>query len=128
MLMIAFPSIYPWAAPPFSIIIVLLSAIAGERNRLGEFFGGMSYPLYLNHWLGLFIANGLVGSEKAPFAYGTLAYALAFAISAIAYWLIDRNVLQYRGRYFSQRRGTACAVMAYGLIGCGFLWTLNFKP
>ena len=127
-LMVAIPDAYPWAAPPFSILIVLLSAAPGARHWFGEMLGGMSYPLYLNHWLGLYIANGLIPSTSRPILYGILGYTLAVGCSAIAYWLIDRKIQSYRGRFFTEHRGLLCAGMAYTLIICGFAWSLIAKP
>jgi len=50
---------YAWYAPVFSICIVLLLAVKGKKRPFGELLGGMSYPLYLNHWVGSFVMNAL---------------------------------------------------------------------
>ena len=50
---------YPFASPFFAVSIVLLAARPGLRRAPGMFFGGISYPMYLNHWMGVFIAHGV---------------------------------------------------------------------
>ena len=50
---------YPFASPIFAVSIVLLAARPGLRQAPGMFFGGISYPMYLNHWMGVFIAHGV---------------------------------------------------------------------
>lgn len=48
-----FSSAYPFAVPFFAIAVVLLCAVPGNRSSIGRFVGGVSYPLYLNHWIAL---------------------------------------------------------------------------
>ena len=43
---------YALYSPLFSICLVLLLARKGKKNAIGSFLGGISYPLYLNHWIG----------------------------------------------------------------------------
>ena len=52
---------YEAVAPFAAIAIVLLLATPGQRQPLGALVGGMSYPLYLNHWIGVYVANALLG-------------------------------------------------------------------
>ena len=54
---LAFTNGYKFYAPIFAISLVLLIAIKGENKLTGKILGGMSYPLYLNHWIGLFFFN-----------------------------------------------------------------------
>ena len=51
---------YDVLAPLLSICIVLLLAVEGPRQPIGAVAGGMSYPLYLNHWIGGFVARALL--------------------------------------------------------------------
>jgi peptidoglycan/LPS O-acetylase OafA/YrhL len=53
---------YELLAPLCSIAIVLLLAVTGKQHRFGAFAGGISYPLYLNHWIGVFVAHAVLNS------------------------------------------------------------------
>jgi peptidoglycan/LPS O-acetylase OafA/YrhL len=126
--LVLFPATYHHAAPFLSIALVLLLAIEGKRGKAGIFFGGMSYPLYLNHWMGTFAANAIAKRfiVMPGIATGLLAYMLAFAAGSIAYLLIDRQIQRRRDAFYTPKRGKVFAATAYsllvlGLIG-GSLW------
>ena len=36
----------------------------GIFRMIGRFVGGMAFPLYLYHWVGMFVANGAVDRLK----------------------------------------------------------------
>jgi hypothetical protein len=60
---------YRYAAPWAAIAIVLLLAIRGTKHPFGTLAGGLSYPLYLNHWIGGFTATVLLiplGLRQSP--------------------------------------------------------------
>lgn len=111
---------YPRAAPVFAICLVLLLARTGTRGPVGRFLGGVSYPLYLNHWIALIGISSLarrLGGNGHLWASGGML--VAFAIGAAAYWLVDRPVLARRRRWYSPRLGWALAGMSYLLVGTG---------
>ena len=117
------PTGYVYAAPVFAIAIVLLAARAGTRTAAGKFFGGMSYPLYLNHWLGGFIVNGVckrIGLE-APMVVRLGSYAAGLLVGAIAYVLVDQQIMTRRGAFYSQSRGWILGILAYGLLVLGII-------
>ena len=60
---------YFLVAPILGLGVVLLLSAPGQQHRLGAVFGGMSYPLYLNHWIGLFAMQVLI---KRGSGLGTL--------------------------------------------------------
>lgn len=113
---------YPIAAPLFAIGTVLLLARPGRRGRAGRFLGGVSYPLYLDHWIALIgtasIAKRVGGDSHLWAAAGMAA---AFAIGAMAYWLVDRPVLAQRRRWYTPRLGWALAAASYLLVGTGIV-------
>ncbi len=110
-------------APIFSIGVVLLLAIQGTQNSLGTFLGGMSYPLYLNHWMGVFLGNLLL----RPFhlqdsvARHILSVILGLGIAAGLYWWVDRRLRIWRGKVFAPRLGVMTTVAAYSLTIVGLL-------
>lgn len=114
---------YALGAPFFAISIVLLCARPGSRSSVGMFAGAISYPMYLNHWMGGFIINGLAKRVDwlAQPATGLLSYALGVAAGAAAYMMIDRAVLANRNKFYSPRFGIILATTAYSLVFLGFV-------
>lgn len=114
---------YARGAPIFAISVVLLCARPGTRHSIGMFAGAISYPMYLNHWMGGFIINGIAKRVDwlAQPVTGLLSYGLGVAAGAVAYVMIDRIVMANRDRYYSPQLGTTLALMAYGLVGLGIL-------
>jgi peptidoglycan/LPS O-acetylase OafA/YrhL len=105
----------------------MLCSTTGTRSGAGQFFGGISYPMYLNHWIGLFVAHGINKRLDmfGPFVEGLLGYIGGVVAGAVAYICIDRVVLAKRSTYYSPRKGIAAATAAYAamLVGFGFgLW------
>jgi peptidoglycan/LPS O-acetylase OafA/YrhL len=108
----------------FAIGIVLSVAIPGERYSLPVFLGGISYPLYLNHWTGSFVGHGFtrhVVHEPDGLLYIAIAYSTSIVIAAVAYLLIDRNVLAKRQQWFTRWRGAAFGATAYMLLVIGVI-------
>jgi peptidoglycan/LPS O-acetylase OafA/YrhL len=98
-------------------------AIVGKPTRLGAIVGGVSYPLYLNHWLGSFIAH----ATFKPFGMrdSTVANVLSITFSAffayVMYRLVDRPLLKHRSQYYTLARGRAAMLVAYGLVIVGLV-------
>lgn len=106
--------------PIASASLVALAARPGADLPLGEWIGGMSYPLYLNHWLGLILrkkVSDLLGLSDFGGVMFVLLFALALAFAH--YGLIDRTIRRVRGRWYSRRVGLICCVAAYGLLVVG---------
>jgi peptidoglycan/LPS O-acetylase OafA/YrhL len=119
---------YIFVAPFFSVITVLLLARFGEKTYWGQFVGGMSYPFYLNHWIGVFSAHKLLepfGLREAPVSK-ILALVLNLFVAAILYIVIDYSIKKYRSSWFNNRRGVYSAVAAYSLIAVGLTGGLGF--
>jgi peptidoglycan/LPS O-acetylase OafA/YrhL len=124
-LQINYEMIVPFAA----IAIVMLLAQTGKKNNFGAIIGGMSYPLYLNHWIGLFIAHAALkpfGLRDSALAH-IISFILNVGLAIGLYWFIDRRLLASRGQWFTQKRGLIATYIAYGMviIGCvvGFVIT-----
>lgn len=112
---------YIFVAPFFSVVTVLLLARFGTKTELGQFVGGMSYPFYLNHWIGVFVAHELLepfGLREAPISK-ILALVLNLIIAAILYFIIDDSIRKNRASWFNKRRGIYAAFAAYSLMAVG---------
>ncbi|MDM9625778.1 acyltransferase [Rhizobium sp. S152] len=113
---------YAWA-PLLAICIVLLLAVPGKPTPLGKFVGGISYPLYLNHWIGVFAGHALMG----PFGMRDtperqlLSALLNIGIAAALYWLVDWRILAMRNGWFTPERGRMAMWLGYGVTGTGLI-------
>lgn len=115
---------YTVYAPILAISAVLLLAVEGKKHDIGVFLGGMSYPLYLNHWIGVFFFN----LALEPFGLrdsgwrNLLSAIMNYAIAAFLYGLVERRVLSLRGKYYTAKRGLIFTVLAYisVIIGLAF--------
>jgi peptidoglycan/LPS O-acetylase OafA/YrhL len=117
------------AAVPFAAAgLVALLARPRRPLPLGPWLGGISYPFYLNHWIGLSLRKPIARHLHAPALVATgLAFAVAFAANALHYRYIDRVILARRGRWFTRRRGLiACGcgllLVTIGLVGGLAMW------
>jgi peptidoglycan/LPS O-acetylase OafA/YrhL len=112
---------YELVAPFFAISTVILLARFGAKNRFAQFVGGMSYPFYLNHWIGAFVARELLepyGLREAAICKA-LALVLNLLIAAALYYFIDNNIRKYRATWFNHSRGIYATVAAYSLMMVG---------
>ncbi len=117
---------YEVVAPFCAIAIVLLLAFKGKRRPLGAIVGGMSYPLYLNHWIGVFTVNAAmksVGLNVTSLRH-IVAAVLNLGIATAMYWWIDRRLLARRGRWFSRKRGRLVICVGYGVTAFGVAFGL----
>ena len=123
---------YPLVAPFAGLFIVLLLAMPGRRTTLGAIFGGMSYPLYLNHWIAIFAANYALVHVNAGIATWFLnvlvetLVGVSFAIGL--YWFVDRPLLANRARWYTQRRGLVISFLAYSIVAVGLTYGLAKRP
>ncbi|MEP6504463.1 MAG: acyltransferase [Betaproteobacteria bacterium] len=123
---------YAHVAPVSGLLIVLLLAVPGRRTAWGTVAGGMSYPLYLNHWIGIYVANFVLAHVHAGAAGWALNIVLQAAVDipiAIAlYWFIDRKLLAHRSGWYTPRRGTAVTFTAYAIIAVGLAYGFFMAP
>jgi peptidoglycan/LPS O-acetylase OafA/YrhL len=123
---------YARLAPLCGIAIVLLLTVRGRATRLGTIAGGMSYPLYLNHWIGVFAANVLMspfGLRDTP-ARQLLAVAIDIPFAVLLYWAIDRQLLARRQAWYTPARGRIVSGAAYAMVAAGLLfgwWMLGVR-
>jgi peptidoglycan/LPS O-acetylase OafA/YrhL len=118
---------YAGIAPFAGLAIVLLLAIPAPQHSMGALFGGMSYPLYLNHWIGAFAFNFLMpGMRDTPLRQALSAVAnIGFAM--VLYWWIDRRLLTHRGNWFTTRLGWCVMVGAYAMVALGICYGLFMR-
>lgn len=105
-------------APIFAIVLVLLLAKPGAQNPWGKFLGGISYPLYLNHWIGVFVFNMALspfGLRDSPLRQ-LLACLLNYAIAAALYYWIDQKLLANRDKIYTPTRAKGAMWAAYVLV------------
>jgi peptidoglycan/LPS O-acetylase OafA/YrhL len=114
---------YRLLSPPFSIAVVLLLAIRGRQNPVAALVGGISYPLYLNHWTGAIVVHAAMkalGLSETPYSLA-LAIAVGIGIATCMYFAIDRPILKRRSQLFSPKRARLAMLAAYGTLLIGLL-------
>jgi peptidoglycan/LPS O-acetylase OafA/YrhL len=116
---------YEFAAPFCAVGTVLLLAVRGQRTEWGAFLGGLSYPLYLNHWIPTFVLHGvfkhlgLLNNLTATILRHALSVCLAIVLAACLYQYFDRRILAARPRLYSVSRGHLAMAMGYALVCIG---------
>jgi peptidoglycan/LPS O-acetylase OafA/YrhL len=120
------PDLYWSLSPICGLCIVLLLAVPGRQGRLGSVAGGMSYPLYLNHWIGVFTAHAVLKpfGMRDSAAGHMLSFVLNIAIAVGLYWWVDRRLLAARGQLFTSKRGSLITALAYAMVGIGLAFGL----
>lgn len=109
--------------PVFAVAVVVSTAIPGRRSAIARFLGGISFPLYLNHWLGLAFINGSskhLGFSELP-ALPFIAYFTAVCSTIPLYWFVDREVMRRRDAWYGARLGACLGVAAYLLVFIGII-------
>lgn len=84
---------YKLVAPIFAISIVLALTIKGKKTGAGALLGGISYPLYLNHWIGLISTNAIFkvfALEASPIEHFIYAF-ISYALATFLYIIVDKN-------------------------------------
>lgn len=117
-------AVYP-AAPFFAVAVVLALSASGRRSKVAQFFGGVSYPLYLNHWIAAFVVHAfekLILRSQLPFAgYVISDYLVAVAGTTVLYVLIDREIQRRRNDWFTPQRGRRLGITGYCLLAIGLV-------
>jgi peptidoglycan/LPS O-acetylase OafA/YrhL len=121
--------VYRVGAPLTAISIVLLLAQAGRHSSAASFLGGVSYPMYLNHWLGIFAANAIFArfAARDTWLCHFAGVLLAVLFAMFLYWFIDRRVRKRRDRYFTTRRGIILAATGFTLVVSGAIVGLTLS-
>lgn len=114
---------YRYMVPVLAISVVLLCARPGKRTAFGAWVGGISFPMYLNHWIGLFVAGAI--ASRLP-ALGVLTadiigFALSLAVAAYGYKLIDQSLYKYRSSWYTPALGMTCVIAVYALMALGLV-------
>jgi len=122
---VCFDLLYLAASPIAALCIVLMLATPGPRHPYGNLFGGMSYPLYLNHWIGAFAFNYLMSSMRDTPLRHALSAVANIALAMALYWWIEKPLLAMRSGWFTPTRGKRITLMAYAMVamGCSYgIW------
>ena len=112
---------YDLLAPLVAICIVLLLGTPGAKRPLGALVGGLSYPLYLNHWIGVFVAN----AATRPFglrdtaASHLISFVFNLVFAAGLYLLIERPLLRRRAQWYTPAIGRRATFAAYAIMALG---------
>lgn len=109
--------------PIFAVSTVIALAKPGRRARLAQTAGGLSYPLYLNHWIGVFAVN-FVSKRWFSLDFQTFVaaqYVLNVGIALALYVAVDRQVQLRRGIWYSDELGKRLALTSYALVGTGLI-------
>lgn len=114
---------YELVAPLCALCIVLALAVKGRATTAGAIAGGMSYPLYLNHWIGVFVANALLSpyGMRESLSRKLLACMISIMLAVGLYMLVDRQLLKRRAGWYSERRGRFTTIAAYLMTGIGVI-------
>ena len=120
---LTFLNIASYIGPIFSVSVVLAVAMPGARNRSALIAGGLSYPLYLNHYLGVFIVNffskRIIAIDQTSFVISQ--YVINIVLALGLYWLVDRQIQLHRNGWYSRKSGVALALIAYALVTVGIV-------
>jgi peptidoglycan/LPS O-acetylase OafA/YrhL len=121
---LGFGQTYDALAPLLSVCIVLLLAVEGPRQPIGVVAGGMSYPLYLNHWIGGFVARALLTpfGLRESFVTHVLSNCLNISLAVALYWYVDRQLLLHRSRFYAPRLGVTATRIAYAIAISGLVF------
>ncbi|HEX8415933.1 MAG TPA: acyltransferase [Sphingomicrobium sp.] len=113
----------------FSLCVVLALIAPGVRGPTGKFFGAISFPLYLNQWIGGFTVNAI--SRYVMPIPGDLALVLIFlasvAAAVVTWYAVDRPIMRYRDRWYTPERGKALGIAAYIIVGIGLAGGLTLR-
>ncbi len=107
--------------PFLAIGVVITLAVSGKRNRVGTFLGGISYPLYLNSWVGFFATNFVLskfGLKETVFST-LLGIIASYAVASAHYLYIDKRVSGIRDAVYTEKLGIAVMVTGYVLVVAG---------
>jgi peptidoglycan/LPS O-acetylase OafA/YrhL len=113
---------YRMGGPVSAIAIVLFLAQTGNHSAFGALLGGISFPLYLNQWIGVFMSNAILGRVglRDTLVSHIVGIVLSVVVAVILYFVVDSNVRSRRNKAFSVLRGRVVAVCGFALVAIGF--------
>lgn len=100
--------------------IVLFLAQPGTQTSWGKTIGGISFPLYLYQFVGLFLIKPINRVCSSILLAHVIAFSTALFFSWLHYIFIDSYIQRVRNRYFSERIGKVFAFCGYIFIILGF--------
>jgi peptidoglycan/LPS O-acetylase OafA/YrhL len=121
---------YRFGAPLFSVSAVLLCATPIRRTAVSRWLGGVSFPLYLNAWIGLFAFHAFqkrMGILQGPWVTA-LELVFGLAAAALMYHAIDARVMARRHLWYTPRVGWSLGIAAYTLLVTGVIYGLLKHP
>jgi peptidoglycan/LPS O-acetylase OafA/YrhL len=80
----------------------------------------LSFSFYLNHWVGLFVINGLY--KRLPLNFGVCAaigFLIALSLSIVHFKTIDTAIARNRKQFFTNPRGIASCALGFSLVVVG---------
>jgi peptidoglycan/LPS O-acetylase OafA/YrhL len=112
---------YRIGGPISAMAIVLHLAQTGNHSAFGALLGGVSFPLYLNQWIGVFISNAVLGRVglRDTLVSHIVGIMLSVVVAVILYFIVDSNVRSRRNKAFSVLKGRAVAVCGFALVAIG---------
>lgn len=122
---------YTATAPTASVAIVALLARQGEPLPVGKILGGISYPFYLNHGIGLMLRGVMARQLRfAPWGIFLGALTVSLTFNWAHYMIVDRNVLRMRAQWYTPAIGRACFIggILLTLIGLAAGWYFHRWP
>lgn len=110
-------------APFLAIGVVIMCAIKGEKNTTLAFLGGISYPLYLNNWIGFFATNFILSKIglKETILSLLLGIIASYAVAIVHYIYIDKWIGEIRDSVYTEKLGHAAMLTGYLLVAAGFI-------
>ncbi len=115
-------------APFLAIGVVITFAIKGKKNTALAFLGGISYPLYLNNWIGFFAINFILSKLglKETLSNLVLGIISSYAIAIIHYIYIDKRLSSIRDSIYTEKLGHVTMLTGYLLVAVGFIGYYTF--
>lgn len=114
---------YRVGAPLTSIVTILFLAQPGPHSASFVFLGGISFPMYLNHWISTFIVHAVLSRFGLSISINSqlLSIGLGLIISSALYVSIDRVIKAHRDHYYTAARGKAVATWGFASVAIGLI-------
>ncbi len=89
--------------------------------------GGISYPLYLNAWIGGVMANAIAKHilNVTPAEKHIIAIMLGFIIASTLYWFFERPMLNMRAKLYTDQLAKLVVLVGYLSIFTGIAFGLS---